>query len=373
MYNKGKQLKTRIGVFAQGQILCISPNGLQAGPLWSPPHFGWPKMNFDRTSRHFRAIRNFFFFDFFFHKMAAGGHFGWPKITFDRISRHFRSIRNFFFHKMAVRDHFGWPKITFDRISRHFRSIRNFYFFSQNGCQRPFWMTENHFLLHFLPFQINMQLWFFFHKMAAGGHFGWPQITFDHISRHFRSIPNFLFLFIFHKMAAGGHLGWPKITFECISRHFRSIRNFLVFEFFFSKWPLCVINGYAKYEVDRWICDTVRDATSFLSIFIQNGHQRPFCFFRLMTKIIGFRCGGGGDGCATKNIISPKFSNFGDIISFSYMGQNVKTLYIFGYLRGPGGGGGGLQWSDWAYLAFQLSSHLYLCTCEIRKQSDLNF
>ena len=27
-------------------------------------------------------------------------------------------------------------------------------------------------------------------------------------------------------------------------------------------------NGYAKYEVDRWIYDTVRDATSFLSIFI---------------------------------------------------------------------------------------------------------
>ena len=52
--------------------------------------------------------------------------------------------------------------------------------------------------------------------------------------------------------------------------------------------PLCVINGYAKYEVDRWICDTVRDATSFLIIFIQNGRQRPFCFFRLMTKIIGF-------------------------------------------------------------------------------------
>ena len=25
--------------------------------------------------------------------------------------------------------------------------------------------------------------------------------------------------------------------------------------------PLCVINGYAKYEVDRWIYDTVRDAT----------------------------------------------------------------------------------------------------------------
>ena len=27
--------------------------------------------------------------------------------------------------------------------------------------------------------------------------------------------------------------------------------------------PQCVINGYAKYEVDRWIYDAVRDATSF--------------------------------------------------------------------------------------------------------------
>ena len=29
--------------------------------------------------------------------MAVGGNFGWPKITFDRISRHFISIRNFHF------------------------------------------------------------------------------------------------------------------------------------------------------------------------------------------------------------------------------------------------------------------------------------
>ena len=47
----------------------------------------------------------------------------------------------------------------------------------------PFWMTENHFRLHFLPFQINTQLFFsqhgntqllllFFHNMATGGHFG---------------------------------------------------------------------------------------------------------------------------------------------------------------------------------------------------------
>ena len=48
----------------------------------------------------------------------------------------------------------------------------------------------------------------------------------------------------------------------------------------------------------------------------------------------------------------------------TFMGQNVKKNYILGALRGS---------SDWAYLAFQLSSHPYLCTCEIRKQSDKKF
>ena len=56
--------------------------------------------------------------------------------------------------------------------------------------------------------------------------------------------------------------------------------------------------------------------------------------------------------------------------SFSFMGQNVIFFYILGLFLGPWEG---LQWSDWAYLAFQLSSHPYLCTCEIRKQSDKNF
>ena len=52
------------------------------------------------------------------------------------------------------------------------------------------------------------------------------------------------------------------------------------------------------------------------------------------------------------------------------MGQNVKKKNILGLFWGPWEG---LQWSDWAYLAFQLSSHPYLCTCEIRKQSDKKF
>ena len=45
-------------------------------------------------------------------------------------------------------------------------------------------------------------------------------------------------------------------------------------------------------------------------------------------------------------------------------------MFILGVFWGPGEG---LQRSDWAYLALQLSSHPYLCTCEIRKQSDKKF
>ena len=176
-----------------------------------------------------------------------------------------------------------------------------FFYFSQNGRWRPFWMTKNHFRSHFSSLQINTQLLIslkFFHKMAGailddrislsiafssfqinmqflfsncfckiatGDHFKWPKITFDHISRHFRSIRNFIwnlftkgpppailddrkspliafiaisdqyaaFLF-FYKMAAGSHFGWPKITFDRISRHFRSIRNFFFWNFFLN-------------------------------------------------------------------------------------------------------------------------------------------
>ena len=123
-------------------------------------HFGWPKITFDRISRHFRSIR-------FFHKMAACGHFGWPKITFDRISRHFRSIRNFenLFTKWLLAAILDDRKSLFDRISRHFRSIHNFYwlFFSQNGCRRPFWLTENNFWWHFRHFRSMHILFYFFH------------------------------------------------------------------------------------------------------------------------------------------------------------------------------------------------------------------
>ena len=84
--------------------------------------------------------------------------------------------------------------------------------------------------------------------MAAGGHFGWPKITFECISRHFRSIRNFfLFGIFFFKMATGRHLGSPfwailddrksfSIAFLAISDQYTTF--FLIF---FSKWPPAAI------------------------------------------------------------------------------------------------------------------------------------
>ena len=126
--------------------------------------------------------------------MAVVGHFGCPKFIFGCISGHIRSI-----------GHFGFRKFTFDRNSDNFRSMQFFFqrpfWMSENHfgshfwlfqIDRPFWMSEIHFRWHFWPFQIHTELLFFLNdKMATTGHFGCPQITFDRISDHFRSIRNF--------------------------------------------------------------------------------------------------------------------------------------------------------------------------------------
>ena len=52
------------------------------------------------------------------------------------------------------------------------------------------------------------------------------------------------------------------------------------------------------------------------------------------------------------------------------MGQNVKKKVYFGGVLGALRGSSMIRLT---YLAFQLSSHPYLCTCEIRKQSDKTF
>ena len=224
---------TRIGVFAQGQILCISPNGLQAG----------------YCDVAFLAISDQYTTFIPFHKMAAGGHFGWPKITFDRISRHFRSIRNFdffFFSQNGCQRPF-W--ICENHFRSHFSSFQintqllYILFCSQNGSQRPFWMTENHFRSHISPFQINTQLFFKIFFKAASGHFGSPiwAILDDRKSllNAFLAISDQYATFFFQNgrrrpfwKSDLSHFGWPKITFDRISRHFRSIHNFFFLNFF---------------------------------------------------------------------------------------------------------------------------------------------
>ena len=71
---------------------------------------------------------------------------------------------------MAAGGHFGCPKITFDRISGHSRSIGHLDF-------------RNSLLMAFLAIQIHTELNLIFDKMAARGHFGCPQITFNYRTR----------------------------------------------------------------------------------------------------------------------------------------------------------------------------------------------
>ena len=107
-----------------------------------------------------------------------------------------------------------------------------FIYFSQNGWWRTFWMPENHFRSHIISDQYAALICF--HKMAVFV-FLMPKNNFlSHILLFFRSIRN-LFLSLFHKMAAGGHFRCPKITFHRISRHFRLMRNFNLFFNLFHK------------------------------------------------------------------------------------------------------------------------------------------
>ena len=120
---------------------------------------------------------NFNFWEFFY-TMAAGGHFGCPKLTFDGISGHFRSIRKKFedFYKMDAGAHFGlhfWPF----QIDTQLYFFWNFW---QNGCRWPFWMSEIHFLITFLAIsdQYETLKKKKFYKIATGAHFWMSEIHF---------------------------------------------------------------------------------------------------------------------------------------------------------------------------------------------------
>ena len=135
---------------------------------------------------------------------------------------------------MAAGRHFGSPfwailddrkslSIAFLAISDQYKTFIFLNFF-KNGCRPPFWKS----LL---------------------GHFGIPKITFDRISRHFRSICNSFLFYFFFKMADGHHFGSPfwailddrkllSIAFLAISDQYAT---FFFFFIFFSKWPPAAI------------------------------------------------------------------------------------------------------------------------------------
>ena len=154
-------------------------------------------------------------------------------------------------------------------------AICNNFLFFLNGRRQPFWKSDLFFIIWlsvailddrkslsiaFLAISDQYATFFFFTKWLLSAILDDRKSLLIALLTISDQNATFFLLEFFFKMAAGGHFGNPICA-----------KNNRVL-------PPCVINGYAKYVVDRLIYDTVRDATSFLSIFIQNGHQRPFCF-----------------------------------------------------------------------------------------------
>ena len=141
---------------------------------------------FDCISRYFGSIWNFLIFP---PRKWTPAHFSPFQINTQLLFLKFVLQNN----PAAILDDRKSLSIAFLDISDQYT------FFSQKGRRQPFWMTENHFRLHFSPFQINMHFFLILHKMAAGGNFGWPKIAFDCISPHFRWIRNFYFFSLGHQ------------------------------------------------------------------------------------------------------------------------------------------------------------------------------
>ena len=119
----------------------------------------------------------------------------------------------------------------------HFRS--RFWPFQ---IDRPFWISEIHFWSQFWPFQIDTEFCFFSAaildvwkslRIAFLAISDWSAIFYvrNSLSMVFLAISDPYGTFYFDKMAAGGHFRCPQITFDRISGHFRSIHNFF-FKFF---------------------------------------------------------------------------------------------------------------------------------------------
>ena len=126
-----------------------------------------------------------------------------------------------------------------------------------------------------VTFQINTQLFFF--KFLTK----WlPSAILDvrnHFGSHFWPFLINTDFFFFYKMAAGGHFGCPKITFDLISIHFTSIRNFNFFWNFLTKWLTSAILDVRISLSISFLAISDRYATLiFFGNFWQNGWRRLF-------------------------------------------------------------------------------------------------
>ena len=139
--------------------------------------------------------------------------------------------------------------IAFLTISDQYHNFYVCEIFLQNGCHP----SENHFWSHFWPFQIDTQFIYFWEIQ----------------------------IFYFYKMSAGGHFGWPKITFHLISGHFRSIRNFFFWNFWQNGWcrPIWMSkihfqSHFWPFQIDtqlwlfltKWLTSAILDVWNSLSI-----------------------------------------------------------------------------------------------------------
>ena len=141
-------------------------------------------------------------------------------------------------------------------------------------------MAKNHFVSHFLPFQINTTIFIFvkfLYKMAAAGHFGCPKITFGRISGHFGSISNFFFLEIFDKWLTSAILGVRNslsIAFQVISDRYAT------FNFFGNFWQMAAVGhfGCPKFTLDHifWPFEILCGMPRHKCKFTLNIH--PQCF-----------------------------------------------------------------------------------------------
>ena len=133
----------------QGQILCISPNGLQAGHCDAPPppHSGWPKIYFRSHFSPFHINMQLFFFEILLTKWLLATIFDDRKCTFDRISRYIHIQYATFISFLFTERWALLAAILVYWLENHFRyAFLAIYrsnmttlisFCSQNGCRRP--------------------------------------------------------------------------------------------------------------------------------------------------------------------------------------------------------------------------------------------